>query len=65
MPPLHVWFTQATGAPQVPLALHVSTPLPTQATAPGVHCTHVLLKQTGVEPEQVLAVCQLPFTSQD
>jgi hypothetical protein len=39
--------------------------LPLHCTEPGEHWTHVLLKQTGVAPVQLLADCQLPFASHD
>jgi hypothetical protein len=38
----HVWLVHATGEPQIPVALHVSTPLPEHCSAPGLqdpaHC---------------------------
>jgi hypothetical protein len=43
--------------------LQVCTPLPLHWTAPGVHCTHALLKHTGVDPEHVVWFVQLPVLS--
>jgi hypothetical protein len=64
-PPTHVWLLHAAGAPQLPVASQVSTPLPTQRTEPGKHATQVLLKQAGVPLEHVVCVCQVPVASQD
>jgi hypothetical protein len=55
----------AAGAPQLPVASHVWTPLPRHCTAPGVHATHAPLKQAGCAPEHVVCVCQLPVASHD
>jgi hypothetical protein len=64
-PPTQVWFEQAIGAFQVPLALQVWTPLPEHCVEPGEQATHALLRQVGVGPEQVDCVCQLPVSSHD
>jgi hypothetical protein len=36
-PVTHAWFVQAAGALQVPLELHVWTPLPEHCVEPGTH----------------------------
>jgi hypothetical protein len=46
VPPTHVWFAHAMGAPQWPVPSHVSTPLPEHSVAPAMghapeHCPAV------------------------
>jgi hypothetical protein len=57
------WLVQVTAALHCPLALHVSTPLPEQWVAPGVHAAHVPPTHTGVPPPHAVAVPQLPVAS--
>jgi hypothetical protein len=60
---MHVWSLHATAVPQLPAALHVSTPLPEHCMVPGAHATHMLSRHAGMAPEQVACVCQLPMVS--
>ena len=57
---MHVWLLHATGAPQLPVVLHVCKLLPVHWVAPGEHVTQVLFRHTGVAPAQVVCVCQVP-----
>jgi hypothetical protein len=53
--PVHAPFAhvseQATGLPQVPVALHVRTALPEHTVAPGSHATQAPSRHAGVLPE--------------
>jgi hypothetical protein len=51
-------------APHVPVASHVSTPLPEHCVFPGVQATQAPLRHCGVDPEQVWTGCHLPVASQ-
>ncbi len=63
-PPVHVWFTHATGALHVCVsAEHVETPLPLHSKAPGEHCAHMPFAQTGVGSMHVDWSCQVPVAS--
>jgi len=51
----------ATGAPHVPVALHVCTPLPWQRVAPGSHATQAPCAHAGVAPEHgAPKFCRVP-----
>jgi hypothetical protein len=63
-PPAQVWFTQVTGAPQLPVALQVSTPLSAHWSAPGAHCVQAPFQHAGVAPEHIVWSCQWPVASQ-
>ncbi len=53
-PDTHVWFTQATGAPHIPVVSHVSTPLPEHWIAPGTQVPlHAPLVQMPMHGEGV------------
>ena len=64
-PLMHVSFVHAAGAPQLPLPLQVCTPFPRHCVAPGEQATHALFKHAGVDPEQVVCVCQVPVAVHD
>jgi hypothetical protein len=55
-PLTQAWLVHATAAPQVPLVVHVWTPLPLQVVWPGPHTpvhappTQVWLLQATIEP---------------
>lgn len=63
-PPLQVWLVQAAGAPQVPLASQVWTPLPEHCLAPGVHDPLHTPGATHAELVQAAAVPQFPVALQ-
>jgi hypothetical protein len=58
-PLTHAEFEHAAAEPHVPLALHVSTPLPEHCVAPGVH-DPVHAPLTHAWFVQALAFCQVP-----
>jgi hypothetical protein len=62
---VHVWFVHVVSGPQAPSREHTWSEFPTHWLALGEQATQAPFKHTGMEPEQVTMLCQLPVESHD
>jgi hypothetical protein len=61
----HVWLVHVTGAPHVPVASHVDTPLLAPPSAPAAHCVEPALQEpVHMPPMQVWFTHAAPFACQ-
>jgi hypothetical protein len=64
VPLTQVLSTQAVGVPHVPALVHCCEELPRHWSWPSAHSTHAPCEHTGVVPEHVAWLCQVPIGPQ-